>query len=110
MTYWSIAVGTALTGGPPRRSQRAEDYRTGLLPRVLASKRATPDGDTRASTTDPGYPACLALPGGGSALTCNSRSDTPVPVTSDMRLSPARALKELPSLTSPRWPRSSISA
>ncbi len=38
-----IAVGTAVAGGPPRRSQRARQ-RTGLLPWVLASKRTFGQG------------------------------------------------------------------
>ena len=40
---WLIAVGTAVAGGPPHRSQRARQ-RTGLLPWVLASKRAWGQG------------------------------------------------------------------
>jgi len=43
VTLWMIAVGTAIASGPPRRSQRARQ-RTGLLPWVLASKRAVGHG------------------------------------------------------------------
>jgi len=39
----AIAVGTAVAGGPPHGSQRARQ-RTGLLPWVLASKRASGQG------------------------------------------------------------------
>lgn len=38
-----VAVGTAPAGGPPHRSQR-RDYRTGLLPHVLAAKRTCGKG------------------------------------------------------------------
>src|SRR3954470_13537684 len=41
-----MAVGTAVAGGPPRRSRRARQ-RTGLLPWVLASKRALGKGCMR---------------------------------------------------------------
>ena len=41
----AIAAATGVAGGPPRRSRRARQ-RTGLLPRVLASKRVWGQGGT----------------------------------------------------------------
>ena len=39
-----IAVGTALASGPPHHNPSVRDYRTGLLPWILASNRASGKG------------------------------------------------------------------